>query len=285
MMRVKLFSLFLVLACTWTSPASAQFSMAEQFSASTITNKLGETMPVRTWKRYTEKDLPVPVVVLLHGSGECGRDNAKQLKPFQALYQQVLIGDKFPPAFYVIPQCTHMNGWVRSPAFSPDYRLPRYPAPALRTVKEYLDQLIEEGVADPDRIYLSGYSLGGFGTWDAIQRWPNYFAAAIPLCGGGSMQEEAIKAAATTSMWIFHGEADISVKVNCSRRMLSPLMQAGASPKYTEYPKMGHNIWNRVYGDSALLNWMFRQERGEQESAKTDSGGFFGQLKAYIMPD
>lgn len=285
MKRGTLVACLLALTSLWVEPVQAQFTMAEQFSASMITNKLGETMPVRTWKRYTKSDLPVPVVVLLHGSGECGRDNAKQLQPFQALYQQVLIGDDFPPAFYVIPQCTQMNGWVRSIAFSPDYRLPRYPAPALRTVKEYLDQLIEDGIADPDRIYLSGYSLGGFGTWDAIQRWPDYFAAAIPLCGGGSMQEEAIKAAATTSMWIFHGEVDTSVKVDCSRRMLSPLMQAGASPKYTEYPKMGHNIWNRVYGDSAVLNWMFRQERGEQDRPAEDSGGFFGQLKAYITPD
>lgn len=284
MKRVAALALTLTLTLLCVEPAAAQFSMAEQFTASTITNKMGETMPVRVWKRYTEKQLPVPVVVLLHGSGECGRDNAKQLAPFNALYTQVLVSSKLPPALYLIPQCTQQNAWVRTIAFSPDYRLPRYPAPALRTVKEYLDQLIEDGIADPERIYISGYSLGGFGTWDAVQRWPNYFAAAIPLCGGGSMQEEAIKTATTTSMWIFHGEVDTSVSVNCSRRMLSPLMQAGASPKYTEYPKMGHNIWNRVYGDSAVLNWMFRQRRGEPEKAKKE-GGFFSQLKAYVTPD
>lgn len=284
MKRAALFAATLALTLLCAETANAQFSMAEQFTASTITNKMGETMPVRVWKRYTEKQLPVPVVVLLHGSGECGRDNAKQLAPFNALYKQVLVSSKVPPALYVIPQCSQMSGWVRTIAFSAEYRLPRYPAPALRTVKEYLDQLIEEGIADPERIYISGLSLGGFGVWDAVQRWPNYFAAAIPICGGGSMQEEAVKAATSTSMWIFHGEADTSVPVICSRRMLSPMMQAGASPKYTEYPKMGHNIWHRVYGDSAVLTWMFRQRRGEQEKPK-DEGGFFSQLKAYVTPD
>lgn len=272
-----------VLCALCAEPAAAQFSMAEQFTASVITNKLGETMPVREWKRYTAKDLPVPVVLLLHGSGECGRDNGKQLQPFQALYQQVLISSSLPPAHYLIPQCTLQNGWVRRPAFTPEYKLPRYPSPALRTVKEYLDQLIAEGIADPERLYISGYSLGGFGTWDAIQRWPETFAAAIPLCGGGSIEAAAVKAAATTSLWIFHGDADASVSVDCSRRMIAPLMQIGAKPKYTEYPKMGHNIWNRVYSDSALLTWMFRQRLGKPERA--ERGGFFSQLKAYVTPD
>lgn len=274
-----------VLCALCAEPAAAQFAMAEQFTASVITNKLGETMPVREWKRYTAKDLPVPVVLLLHGSGECGRDNGKQLRPFRALYNQVLIDSDLPPALYLIPQCTQQNAWVRTIAFAPEYRLPRYPSPALRTVKEYLDRLIAEGVADPERIYISGYSLGGFGVWDAVQRWPETFAAAIPLCGGGSMEEKAVKAAATTSLWIFHGDADTSVPVDCSRRMVAALMKAGAQPKYTEYPKMGHAIWDRVYGDAALLNWMFRQRRGEPESEADDGGGFFSQLKAYITPD
>ena len=135
---------------------------------------------MRGWRRYQPEDLPVPVVVLLHGSGECGMDNASQLAPFKGLYETVLIDGSFPPALYVVPQCTQRNPWVRALAFKEDYRLPRYPAPALRSVKEYLDGLVKEGVADPERLYIGGYSLGGFGTWDAIQRWPNYFAAAAP---------------------------------------------------------------------------------------------------------
>lgn len=278
----------LAAAALCAAAAQAQFSMAELFAGGAITNSLGETMPVRVWRHYEKKDLPVPVVVLLHGSGECGRDNAKQLSNFGALNNILLLDDELPPALWAIPQCTPANPWVRAIAFKPDYRQPRYPSPALRTVKEWVDGLIAEGVADPDRIYVAGLSLGGFGTWDAIQRWPNYFAAAVPVCGGGSIQEEAIRNAATTPVWVFHGEADANVPVDCSRRMVSALTRAGAAPKYTEFPKMGHPIWSRVWGDSAVWHWLFRQRRGERPKdggEKEGSGGFFGSLLEYVTPD
>lgn len=276
-----------VLVCAVTAgavAAQAQFAINEMFTPTTITNHLNETMPVRVWRNYKASDLPVPVLVLLHGSGECGQDNAKTLAPFTAIHRQALIDDDVPPALYLIPQCTQRNAWVRSLAFKEDYRLPRYPAPALRTVKEYLDQLVADGVVDPDRIYIGGLSLGGFGTWDAIQRWPNYFAAAVPICGGGSVQEEAIQAATTTSVWVFHGEADTSVPVACSRRMVAAMTKAGVTPKYTEYPKTGHNVWGRAFQDTALLKWVFRQRRGEPDGSG-DSSGFWGRIKAYVTPE
>ncbi len=245
--------------------SQAQFSIAEMFVAETLTNNAGETMPARVWHRYEKKDLPVPVVVLLHGSGECGQDNAKQLAPFKSLHTTVLIDDELPPAMYLVPQCTQRNPWVRTLAFQADYRLPRYPAPALRTVKEHLDKLIAEGIADPERLYIAGLSLGGFGTWDAIQRWPDTFAAALPICGSGSLEEAAIKNAATTNLWIFHGAADVNVPVDCSRRMVAALSKVDAPPKYTEYAKVGHNIWGKVLGDSATLRWLFRQRKGKKD--------------------
>lgn len=267
--------------------ALAQFSMAEQFSAEVITNAFGETMPVRVWRKYRPKDLPVPVVVLLHGSGECGQDNAAQLAPFDSLYKTVLVDSAIPPALYLLPQCTQANAWVRTIAFQPDYRLPRYPAPALKTVKEYLDELVRQGVADPERLYIGGYSLGGFGTWDAIERWPNYFAAAVPVCGGGSTQEAAVKAAATTSVWAFHGSADSSVPVDCTRRMIAALSQVGVAAKYSEYPNAGHNIWSRAFGDTAMLRWLFRQRRGQVEKRSEPGvvGAVFGQLLEFVKPE
>ena len=264
-------------------PLRAQFSIQDMFVPAVITNQVNETMPIRVWRNYSKSDLPVPVVVLLHGSGECGLDNSKQLPAFAPLHRQALIDDEIPPALYLVPQCTQRNAWVRTIAFKEDYQHPRYPAPALRTVKEYLDQLVADGVADPERLYLIGLSLGGFGTWDAIQRWPNYFAAAVPICSGGSIQDEPIKNAMTTSVWAFHGEMDVNVPVECSRRMVTALTKAGVSPKYTEYPKAGHGIWTRVFQDTAVLKWIFRQRRGVQESA-ADGTGFWGHIKAYVTP-
>lgn len=269
-------------------PAAAQFSIQETYSPGVITNGFGETMPMRVWRRYEPKDLPVPVVVLLHGSGQSGQDNLKQLDTFSDFHNSVLIDDTLPPALYLIPQCTPANPWVRTIAFTADYRQPRYPAPALRTVKEYLDTLVKKGIADPERLYIGGFSLGGFGTWDAIQRWPGFFAAAVPVCGGGSVQETPVRNAAQTAVWVFHGSADGTVPVDCARRMVAALTQAGASPKYTEYPNAGHVIWQRAFGDTALIRWMFRQRRGHREAEGDNSdsmlGGLFRQLKAYVTP-
>ncbi len=252
--------------------AYAQFSIHEVFKAETMVNASGEKMPLRAWHKYEPADLPVPVLVLLHGSGECGQDNAAQLKPFASFHQSVLIDDKLPPALYLIPQCTQRNAWVRSLAFNEDYRLPRYPAPALRMVKEHLDKLVADGVADPKRLYIAGLSLGGFGTWDAIQRWPNTFAAAVPICGGGSLEAKAIENAATTQIWVFHGSADKNVPVACSQRLVAALARAGHPPKYTEYYNMGHNVWSRALGDSAMLHWMFRQQLGEDDPGPEGEG-------------
>lgn len=281
-------ALAFVATLAWSLPAMAQFSIQETYAPGVITNSFGETMPMRVWRKYAPKDCPVPVVVLLHGSGECGQDNLKHLAAFSAFHNAILLDDTLPPALYLIPQCTSANPWVRTIAFSPDYRQPRYPAPALRTVKESLDALVREGIADPDRLYIGGFSLGGFGTWDAIQRWPGFFAAAVPVCGGGSVQEAPVRNAAQTAVWAFHGSADGNVPVDCSRRMVAALTQAGAAPKYTEYPNAGHGIWQRALGDTALIRWMFRQRRGRREAdgegADSALGGFFRQLKEYVTP-
>jgi len=283
MRRARRLALALALLAALT--ARAQFSMAEQFEPLTIVNSLGDKMQARAWRHYGPNDLPVPVVVLLHGSGECGQDNGKQLDPFAGLYKIALVDRELPPALYLIPQCTQANGWVKKFAFEEDYRQPRYPSPALRTVKEYLDRLIKEGTADPDRLYIGGYSLGGFATWDAIQRWPGYFAAAVPVCGGGSIQEEPAKNAAQTPVWAFHGAKDPMVPVVCTQRTVAAVTQAGGAPKYTEYPEANHNIWTRVFGDKALVHWMFRQRRGKPP--QEDGGrrkGFFGRLLRYVTP-
>ena len=152
--------------------------------------------------------------------------------------------------------------------------------------------LVKQGIADPERIYIGGYSLGGFGTWDAIQRWPNYFAGALPICGGGSVQEGPVRNAATTSIWVFHGAADGAVPVACSRRLVAALTKAGVTPLYTEFPGAGHEVWGRVFADSSVWRWLFRQRRGEpmaNGSGDSDGGGamdaFLRQLKAYVTPD
>ena len=221
----------------------------------------------------------------------------KEYYPLLPAYEEVTIDDpEIDWAAFAREHGTHykqirqLNPWIRSIAFEETYRQPRYPAPSLRLVKEWLDDLIEQGIADPERIYIGGYSLGGFGTWDAIQRWPNYFAGALPICGGGSVQEDPVKHAATTSIWVFHGSADGAVPVACSRRMVAALTKIGMTPLYTEYNGEGHEVWGHVFRDSAVWRWLFRQRRGKPMAATPDSeddgfmDAFLQQLKAYVTP-
>lgn len=268
-------AMLLVCFC-WAMVAQAQFAIADVFKPEKLTNAQGETLPARVWHKYEQKDLPVRVLVLLHGSGECGTDNAQQLTVFNSLYRKLLVDPEAPPMMIILPQCPQQSPWVRRLAFSETYRAPRYPSPSLRTVKEHLDELVKAGIADPDYLMIGGLSLGAFGTWDAIQRWPNMFAAAIPICGGASIEAKAVENAAKVSTWVFHGEKDTAVNVECSRRIVKALDDVGERPHYTEYEGAGHGIWNRVFETRELYEWLYRQKRGRVET-QVDPNSFKGK--------
>lgn len=278
--------LLLLAALGLCAAARAQFTMAELYTPVTLTNRYGETLPARLWDRRGGSTAPAPLVVMLHGSGECGTDNARQLGLFSAVHRQTLLDDT--PALFLVPQCTGMNPWVRTLAFDADYRQPRYPSPALRTVKDAIEKMIADGSVDPDRIYLIGVSLGAFGVWDAVVRWPGFFAAAVPICGGGPSSPEALRKAAQSSIWIFHGAADSNVPVGCARRMAEGLRAIGSPPRYTEYPNAGHSIWGTVLSDPALLRWLFDQRRGSPTCDEEPYSGFFApvldRLRSYVTP-
>ena len=109
-------------------------------------------------------------------------------------------------------------------------------------------------------MYIGGLSLGGFGTFDMIERYPSFFAAAFPICGGGDTN----KAKAFTgkvSVWLFHGDDDKSVDVNNSRQYYSVLKTLGADTKYTEYPGVGHNSWDNVFKEKELLPWVLSKSK------------------------
>jgi predicted peptidase len=126
-----------------------------------------------------------------------------------------------------------------------------------------LDNLPKLFSVDPDRIYITGLSMGGYGTWDALQRKPDYFAAAIPICGGGDVNgAEKMK---DVPIWAFHGDADGAVKVSRSRDMIEALKAAGGKPKYTEYPGGGHDSWTATYKNPEVMAWLFEQKRKKSD--------------------
>ena len=200
-----------------------------------------------------------PLVLFLHGAGERGEDNRSQLVYGVADILDYL-EETDTPAFLLAPQCPSRMQWVNTDMrASLQHALPEFPSYPLRLVIGLLETFIHTHPVDLSRVYLTGLSMGGFGSWDLLMRRPHLFAAAIPICGGG----DETKAASIEHIpqWIFHGSADPIIRPERSRRMVAALQAAGGDPKYSEYEGVEHNAWSRTYADPEVLEWLFEQRK------------------------
>jgi len=209
-----------------------------------------------------------PLVLFFHGSGERGDDNKKQLLNGVARFAKSDSQSRYP-CFVLAPQCpTHLGNqpimWTTGEREQMHLlKLAPEPALPLRTAFELVIAIEEKFQVDMDRIYVTGISMGGFATWEALIRYPQKFAAAIPVCGGGdASRADRIR---DIPVWVFHGANDSSVPVECSRSMVKMIENAGGHPRYTEYPGVGHNSWDRAYAEPELLSWLFSQNRGARK--------------------
>ena len=199
----------------------------------------------------------VPLVLFLHGSGECGTNNISQL--VHGVGGLVWWSRNREPAIVVAPQAPPRTVW--SPLFfsTLQARMPYSTPPMIKLVKSLVDDICERYPVDTNRILATGISLGGYGVWDLISRYPGFFAAAIPVCGAGDPQQA--DAAANTQLWIFHGERDGNVPNRMDRAMVSRLWELDAPVRYMEYPDSGHGIWGRVYSDDSVMKWFVSRRR------------------------
>jgi predicted peptidase len=205
-----------------------------------------------------------PLVVFLHGAGERGADNEKQLVHGMSDFASDEIMGKYP-AFVIAPQCPEGMKWVEIDWTLESHTMPERPSVPLAATLKLIPALAKEFSLDASMIYVTGLSMGGYGTWDLLQRHPEIFAAGAPICGGGD------PAYATrlkdVPIWAFHGDQDQAVKVRRSREMIDAIKAAGGSPKYTEYPGVAHDSWTQTYRDPALYEWLFAQAKGERKFA------------------
>jgi predicted peptidase len=187
---------------------------------------------------YRKSNRRWPLILSLHGAGERGEDLDKVRK--RGLLVHVAKHDDFP--FVVVsPQCSAKDGW------NPEQ------------LGELLDDVQSRYRIDEDRVYVTGYSMGGFGTWALAVEYPDRFAAIAPICGGGApSQAEKIK---HVPAWVFHGGKDKVVPATASKEMVKALREAGGDPKLTIWPRKRHGIWNRVYSKSSLYEWLLSHRR------------------------
>lgn len=212
--------------------------------------------------RWAEKAAPagekVPLVLFLHGAGERGSDNAAQLK--HGVGDLVKWLDRHEKGFRLIAGQVPVNQrWVEVDWNAPRHATPAEPSETMGLAFQLLDQQLADTAVDASRVYVTGISMGGYGTWDAIIRRPDTFAAAMPICGGGD--ETQAPKIAKLPIWTFHGSKDGAVPVARTRNMLRALWAAGSDAHYREYPDMNHDVWTRTYRDPEVLGWFFSQRR------------------------
>ena len=203
-----------------------------------------------------------PLVVFLHGAFGRG---SRQPDATQERHRGVREGPtrEKHPCFLAVPQCPPDKQWTNVGWFDGKRNVPlaKSPTEPSALVLDLIDTVASEHRIDKDRIYLTGVSMGGYGTWDLVSRRPELFAAAIPVSGGGDpAQAEKL---AKLPIWAFHGDADPLVPVERPRDMIAAIKKAGGEPKYTEYKGVGHDAWTPTYRDSRVLDWLFEQKKGK----------------------
>ena len=199
-----------------------------------------------------------PLVLFLHGAGERGDDNTKQLIHGAKDFASEANRAKYP-CFVVFPQCPDGKRWVEVDWTLDSHKQLPEESISVKLTRELIASLQKEFRVDEQRLYATGLSMGGFGVWDMIARTPDMFAAAAPVCAGAD--EATAERLTKLPIWTFHGDKDTVVKVERSRRMIAAIEKAGGKPKYTEYPGVGHNSWAQTYADPKLMEWMFAQKK------------------------
>ncbi len=253
-MKVVVSSLVVLL---FAVPARADDASAA-FEEHTFAWHGGAKMPYRLLKPHQiETGKTYPLVLVLHGWGERGHDNQKQLKEFGPAFLKPGVRKNFP-CFVVIPQSN--GSWVQNPVFDKPIRLTKEPASSLMMAHEIVKSLIKTQPVDVDRLYLMGYSNGSCGIWELLEREPRVWAAAAPMAGAGDPAH--IGGAKSVAIWAFHGEKDPTIPLERMRELMAALKAAHGHPMFTIYPHGVHYDSKRGLQDPNLFRWMFAQRPG-----------------------
>ena len=220
-----------------------------------------------SWRLHKHRVAPVhkyaaQQVKSLHGAGERGNDNERQLTHGGQMFLNPVNREKYP-AFVLVPQCPAGSYWAYTERpkslFPADMPAGQEMSSLIRTLKQLLDTYLVMPEVDKKRIYIVGLSMGAMGTYDLVVRYPEIFAAAVPICG--SVNPDRLPAAKEVKFRIFHGDADDVVTVEGSREAYKALKAAGAKVEYIEFPGCNHGSWNPAFNYPGFMEWLFKQKK------------------------
>jgi predicted peptidase len=181
-----------------------------------------------------------PLILFLHGVRERGGDVA--MVKANGLPRLIEEGKNFP--FVIVsPQCPAGEAWVWK----------------LRSLLALVDEVVSHNKIDPDRMYVTGLSMGGFGTWGLAAYAPDRFAAIVPICGGG--EPTSMPRLKRLPIWTFHGAKDEIVPIERTQELVDALEKAGGNVKFTVYPDVAHDSWTATYANPEIYKWLLEQKR------------------------
>ena len=283
-MKIPLFALAALLAVI--APAFSQDpkakNPADEYEARTFPGADGKTLNYRLLKPLNyDAAKKYPLILFLHGAGERGDDNAAQLRHGAPLFIKPEAREKYA-CFVVAPQCPAEQKWTDidwasdAPVQPESFSLP------MGLTLAAIGALQKEFSIDADRLYVTGLSMGGYGTWDLITRFPGQWAAAAPVCGGGDKAKAA--RAKAVPIWAFHGVEDKAVKLIRTVEMIDAIKAAGGNALFSEYPYLAHDSWSTAYSEPDFLPWLFAQRRGQPAVAFEKVAGPLAQPPSNQCP-
>lgn len=225
----------------------------------------GDTLPYRIlFPLNYDSTKQYPVVFFLHGAGERGRDNEKQLVHGSKLFLKDDIRNNFP-AIIIFPQCPRSDYWSNvmrmHDSISRTFHFLKDGPPnrSMIMLQELVSLILEIYPIRRDQVYVGGLSMGGMGTFELVRRMPGIFAAAFPICGGANpATADRMK---KVNWWIFHGGKDDVVPPYHSEKMVAALKKIGEDVRFTLYPGANHNSWDSAFSEPELLPWLFSQKK------------------------
>jgi predicted peptidase len=257
--HIFLIAVLSIIMATNTATAQDGLNLEELFEAKEFISEEGDTLLYRMMlpDEMVEGE-SYPLVLFLHGAGERGNDNTAQLEWGVHAFANSEFRE-WNPAIVIAPQVPEGSYWGNQNWREDGTGLMNEPSTPLELAHQLVLQTAENYPVDKNRLYITGLSMGGFGTWDMITRYPDLFAAAIPICGGGDPTKAHLLV--DLPIWNFHGSKDAVVPPELSRDMIEAIRIAGGSPGYTEYPDTDHFSWIPAYADAHVLEWLFNQRK------------------------
>lgn len=206
----------------------------------------------------SENKETLPLILFFHGAGERGSDNKSHLAVgLPSLLESV--AKISTTDFYILaPQCPENHRWVDTDWKLPAHKMTAAPYWTLAEAINILAATRKNQAIDSSKIYLTGLSMGGFAAWEMLQRYPNVFAAALPICGGGDPAHA--HTIAKNNIWAVHGKNDKLVLPKRTTDMTNAIRKAGGQPKLTIL-NAGHLCWNQAYQNPDIIRWLWQQTR------------------------